>query len=802
MHATEILRRFNAEPDPDHAGRAFCPVHEKDSTGHKPSLIIDVTENGKALVLCESMHCDIHDIVQAAGLSLRDLDRVVGVDQFDTRKKTPHVPAGQAARGTQEYNSNQGAYALHNHLLKHFDDHADPVVQILKDRFGVEVSAQDDEGRSVLTLTPTYAMEMGIGLDLGDMRLWVTVRTAAGDFAFAQGRALDDSVKERWKGLKNPRDARWDSIGFIGRRHPEAPVVIVEGLSDGLTVAVLDRYDVLAYRGSGAANSISHVVEALRGRRVILAIDNDEAGRKGRAEIIRALAQEVDDLRVVRLPEGADVSDVRAQDPKDFPIIFQTLVSTAEDAILPDAPIDWGADNLRSQDRIARRFERYAQGKATYVPGKGWHIWNGQYWSPDPTQSGVWHLLDDVIERSWADAQDEALRRDLIEVMKTHNKKGVLEAAAKRMEQTEVDTDPYLLNCENGTLDLREGQVRLRAHRPEDFITKTTGVRYNPDAKGETWAAFLDSSLPEENRDARDFLQRYCGLSLIGRVREHVILVMTGTGRNGKGVFVRALENALGDYIGPNVKDILLKGKYADTEKRSAQDNDALMGLKGCRISCISELPKGATLDEATVKFLTGGDDIVAKYSHGSYQSFTPSHSFILQTNDLPEVDADSPAIWARIRVVPWTVSFIGKEDPTLDERLEAQDELEAILAWCVEGLVQYWADGGRLHAPESVMASTERYREENDTLAQFIAENVDLGAGLFVGKSQFKTAYTAWLRENDAGEPMKAKDMKDKLRKEYDVHDDGPKKRIPGAASPVAVWSGMTLKEADENAG
>ena len=51
------------------------------------------------------------------------------------------------------------------------------------------------------------------------------------------------------------------------------------------------------------------------------------------------------------------------------------------------------------------------------------------------------------------------------------------------------DTDPWLLNCQNGTLDLRAGT--LRPHVQTDFLTKVLPIAYDPGALCPTWEQFL-----------------------------------------------------------------------------------------------------------------------------------------------------------------------------------------------------------------------------------------------------------------------------------------------------------------------
>ena len=45
----------------------------------------------------------------------------------------------------------------------------------------------------------------------------------------------------------------------------------------------------------------------------------------------------------------------------------------------------------------------------------------------------------------------------------------------------QFDTSNWLLNCLNGTVDLRTGE--LRPHNPNDMITKLAPVNYDPNAK-------------------------------------------------------------------------------------------------------------------------------------------------------------------------------------------------------------------------------------------------------------------------------------------------------------------------------
>src|ERR1051326_5515826 len=53
---------------------------------------------------------------------------------------------------------------------------------------------------------------------------------------------------------------------------------------------------------------------------------------------------------------------------------------------------------------------------------------------------------------------------------------------------------PHLLNCANGTIDLRDGS--LREHRREDHLTHLCPTRFDPDSPCVRWERFLSDVFP------------------------------------------------------------------------------------------------------------------------------------------------------------------------------------------------------------------------------------------------------------------------------------------------------------------
>jgi putative DNA primase/helicase len=274
----------------------------------------------------------------------------------------------------------------------------------------------------------------------------------------------------------------------------------------------------------------------------------------------------------------------------------------------------------------------------------------------------------------------------------------------------ELDKGTYLLNVANGTLDLTTGA--LLPHKREDLLTKLTPVEYDPDAKAPRWKAFL-ARVMDNNENLISFLQRAVGYCLTADVSEQVLFICHGTGANGKSVFLQTVLAILGPY-GKTTAQNLLMASYYDAHPTGVAD------LMGTRMAVSFETSEGRSLDENLVKGLTGGDRIKARFMRQDFFEFEPTHKIWLTTNHKPNIKGTDHAIWRRIRLIPFEVTIPAEErDPQLANKLK--EELPGILAWAVEGCLQWQKHG--LDAPEEVKAATDKYRQEMDKLGRFIAE-------------------------------------------------------------------------------
>jgi putative DNA primase/helicase len=175
--------------------------------------------------------------------------------------------------------------------------------------------------------------------------------------------------------------------------------------------------------------------------------------------------------------------------------------------------------------------------------------------------------------------------------------------------------------------------------------------------------------------------------------------------------------------------------------QKGAIPNDVAR-LIGARFVTASEAEAGQRLAESLIKQMTGGDVISARFLHQEYFDFVPTHKIFLGTNHKPVIRGTDPAIWRRIRLVPFEVTIPEAER---DRQLFQKLKKEAQGVWAVKGCLLWRSQ--ELGEPEEVKAATESYREEMDTLAEFIKDCCIMKPGARVSRKALFDAYLEWCQ-------------------------------------------------------
>lgn len=435
-----------------------------------------------------------------------------------------------------------------------------------------------------------------------------------------------------------------------------------------------------------------------------------------------------------------------------------------------------------------------------------WLVWSGRQWERDDTGETVRRAVDTVrqIGVEAARCDDEGRRKALWHhALKSESARSIGSMVTLARAQSglaarpdDLDASPWLLNCRNGIVDLRTGE--LMPHDRDAMCTKLAPVDYDPAARSDAWDAFLRSALDGDTPDGAEvieYVRRAVGYSLTGDTSEEVLFFVYGPGGSGKSTFLEAVRATLGDYATTARFDMFVK-RVGDAP--SANPDEAR--LRGSRFVASIETDEGKRLSEGTIKRLTGGDVISARELYSRAFDYKPAFKLWLAANDAPRVNDQDDALFRRMRriVFPHGRTGEGTRDKSIKAMLtNASATGPAILAWAVQGCLAWQRDG--LKTPAAVVASTNAYRAENDPLAEFFSARIAFDPRATVARKSIRAAYEAWVRDCGSGDPMSPKRFAERLRARL-VAEHGAAHKADASVrlgpSVVDGWRGMRLSD------
>ncbi len=401
-----------------------------------------------------------------------------------------------------------------------------------------------------------------------------------------------------------------------------------------------------------------------------------------------------------------------------------------------------------------------------HAPAAGWFVYDGNRWAEDLEEKAATQRAMEVLTSMDLDAHCRA-GMDLDDLR--HCRSSQSPAAYSNALKVAALYPPiattfdhfddasrapagheFRLNVLNGTIDLRT--KKIEPHQREDMITKLAPIRFDESADPAQWISFLEAAQPDA--EVRNFLQRLAGYWLSGAVRDEVFPIFWGEGGNGKGTYLDTIRKMMGDYSGPVPEQVLIAQKIKPHPT-------ALMIFRGLRLAVASETDDGDTIAIATLKRLTGGDVITARFLNKDFVSFEPTHKLVLMTNPRPKLQGNITAsLRRRIFFIPWNTIFEGaRMDTGLKPKLAKPEGLSAALNWCLEGY-QEWARIG-LAPPRSVLSATEDYMASEDTIGEFVLERCELDPAESVSADDLYKAYRVYCKERGEQSVIRSQDFK-----------------------------------------
>lgn len=323
-----------------------------------------------------------------------------------------------------------------------------------------------------------------------------------------------------------------------------------------------------------------------------------------------------------------------------------------------------------------------------------------------------------------------------------------------------VDANKDLIAFNNGVLDMTTENFVFREGKPEDYISFSTGIDYDPNREYYEYPAwplveqFIQKVLPD--KEVRDYFMKHLATNIVGGNTAQKFHIMTGSGSNGKSMIMNLMSKALGDYA--CTVPITL---FTQKRKSSGSAAPEVARLKGRRFVTMQEPDEAIALNTGLMKEITSGEKMYARDLFKSGIEFEVQAKFHLACNEKPKINTTDGGTWRRLVVINFISKFVPNpsalNEYPLDESIQfsvnSVEWATPFQAYMVH-LLKEGKGFRKLAAPPKVLEYTSEYRNENDGIAKFISEKVsDHEPGtevVQVDKQTLRRVFKQWRDEND----------------------------------------------------
>lgn len=459
---------------------------------------------------------------------------------------------------------------------------------------------------------------------------------------------------------------------------------------------------------------------------------------------------------------------------RDGRTIMDEVLSQKLCKIIQAQPDAYGSGYDWSEIGMALLFGELYRTEARYCPEhKSWYTYDHGAWRKDEGAILVSEKLKDFVRLMifyCGEIEDDDKRKSYTTFV---NKMGdrrmrdrVLKDAAGelRISATDFDSNPYLINCKNGTYNLKDFTFNEASY--SDYITMQTNFEFTVErsVSCHRWEKFIDE-VTEGDKLKADFLQRALGYSLLGMANEECMFILYGkTTRNGKSTLLNTIETMLGDYAKVVPVGMICRG---DRQKDEEAASPTLAALKGKRFITMAESDEYGRLDEEKIKQLTGGEEISARALYQSAITYKPQFTMWLSCNNLPAVRDKSLFASERIKVIEFNRHFSPAEQDThLKDELTTPKAMKGIFMWLVLGYRHYLTRG--LSMSNEMHSVIDNYADDNDITLQFLRAVCQKDSSSSILRKDLYKKYKQWCKAENH-RPVSG----GYFRNDMDVHAD-----------------------------
>ena len=398
--------------------------------------------------------------------------------------------------------------------------------------------------------------------------------------------------------------------------------------------------------------------------------------------------------------------------------------------------IQKAAESAPTESMIAD--EIIANHQIMYVNNVGFYEWSGKVWSSIPDLL-VEHYADTAYGKRFTTANRVKAVKNLLK--------------SRAISDVVFDRNP-VLTFQNGTLEIETGNFRTFSQA--DYCSIIMDYDYDPEARCEQWVKFIEDVTDEEPKSA-DVLQFIPGYVLFNDCRHQKVFILTGSGGNGKSVYLEIVQKLFGDKNVTHVEPTGLTDSFQRIRLK-----DSLLNI-GSDIN--SDFSKGE-IREWLLK-IADGTSIQACYKGLDNIDFIPRCKLVYACNSLPTADIVN-GLNRRMRFVNFPCQYVETPDPSkpkqklrdVDIMAKLTAELPGIFNWAYEGYKMLCTVGYFTETPEQE-EFLRQFEQASNPVAVFCEDHDFVGTET---RENIYYWYTLWCA-NTGHKPLSREKFLPKFR-------------------------------------
>ena len=293
-----------------------------------------------------------------------------------------------------------------------------------------------------------------------------------------------------------------------------------------------------------------------------------------------------------------------------------------------------------------------------------------------------------------------------------------------------------LINLINGTYEITPTKRGLRLFESKDFITHQLPFEYEPEATAPLFQKYLDEVLPD--KDKQRVFAEYCGYIFIkpSVLKLEKMLILYGTGANGKSVFFEILNALLGTE---NISNYSLQSLTNDNGYYRAKIANKL-------VNYASEI--NGKLETDIFKQMASGEPIEARLPYGDPFILNEYAKLIFNCNELPKDVEHTNAYFRRFLIIGFDITIPeDKQDKQLPQKI-INTELSGVFNWILQGLDRL-LEQKNFSKCEAIENARSNYEKQSDSVKMFVDEYEYTASTNYTAVSTLYTQYKSFCIED-----------------------------------------------------